>query len=51
MVLFRRIQDFTLFLLNKQNEIVFVGEPLYNNKLNALFNKVLDNLMLNEGKI
>lgn len=42
---------FHTFLLNKQNEIVSVGEPLYNNKLNALFNKVLDNLMLNEGKI
>lgn len=42
---------FHTFLLNKQNEIVFVGDPLYNNKLNNLFEKVLDNLMLNEGKL
>ena len=42
---------FHTFLLNKQNEIVFVGDPLYNNELNNLFKKVLYNLMLNEGKL
>lgn len=41
---------FHVFLLDKNNKIVFVGNPLYGEKIAKLFNQVLENLIENDGE-
>lgn len=41
---------FHVFLLDRNNKIVFVGNPLYGEKIAKLFNQVLKDLIENDGE-
>lgn len=41
---------FHVFLLDKNNKIIFVGSPLDSKEMCAIFNETLDNLLLNNGE-
>ena len=38
-----RDRDFQTFLLNENNNVVAVGNPIYNNKVRDLYLKILSN--------